>query len=130
MGFVEAVKSMFSNWSDFKTRASRSEYWWGYLGMIIFAFIAGFIIGLLMAVLGDTIGSILMLILYVIIIVPLLAVGVRRLHDLDKSGWWMLISLIPILGGLYLLYLFVQKGTDGPNQYGSDPLGSDSAVFN
>lgn len=130
MGFQEAVKSFFSRWSDFKTRSSRSEYWWAYLGMMIISFVVGLVIGILMTVLGETIGNILMLVFYIVILVPSIAIMVRRLHDHDKSGWWVLIIFVPILGGLYLLYLFVTKGTDGPNRFGPDPLGSDASVFN
>ena len=64
------------------------------------------------------------------ILVPNLAVGVRRLHDLGKSGWMLLIGLIPFFGGLYLLFLFAQPGQSGPNQYGPDPKGGgDAKVF-
>ena len=54
---------------------------------------------------------------------PSLAAGVRRLHDLDKSGWWYLLVLIPIIGALVLLYFFVQKGTAGANRFGPPPAG-------
>ena len=56
------------------------------------------------------------------VIVPTIAVGIRRLHDIDKPGWWLLIGLVPFVGGLILIYFFVQKGTSGPNQFGEDPL--------
>lgn len=62
-------------------------------------------------------------------IVPSIAVGVRRLHDQDKSGWFMLLGLIPLVG-IVLLVFFCLEGTKGPNQYGPDPLGSDAATFN
>ena len=56
---------------------------------------------------------------------PSLAVSVKRWHDRDKSGWWILISLVPIIGGLwYLIECGFLKGTDGPNRFGADPLGS------
>ena len=54
---------------------------------------------------------------------PTLAVQVRRLHDLDRSGWWILISLIPLVGAIILLVWACTKGTDGENRFGSDPLG-------
>lgn len=126
MGFQEAVKSFFSRWSDFKSRSSRSEYWWVQLAFIIFGFVLGLVAGLL----GDTIGGIIIGLFYLVIIIPSIALSVRRLHDHDKSGWWLLIALIPILGGLYLLFLYVTKGTEGPNRFGADPLGSDASVFN
>ncbi len=55
-------------------------------------------------------------------IVPSLAVQVRRLHDIDKSGWWILISFIPIIGAIWLIVWFCLKGTEGDNRFGSDPL--------
>jgi len=125
MGFVEATKSFFTRYTDFSGRSSRSEYWWAYLGVMLIFFVLGFVAGLL----GD-VGMIILGIAYLGILVPSIGIGVRRLHDVDKSGWMMLIALIPILGGLYLLYLYVTKGTTGPNRFGPDPLGSDTAVFN
>lgn len=125
MGFVEATKSFFTRYTDFSGRSSRSEYWWAYLGVMLIFFVLGFVAGLL----GD-VGMIILGIAYLGILVPSIGIGVRRLHDVDKSGWMMLIALIPILGSLYLLYLFVTKGTTGPNRFGPDPLGSDTAVFN
>ncbi len=55
------------------------------------------------------------------ILLPNLAVTVRRLHDLDKSGWWVLICLIPLVGLVVLIYWFIQPGTSGPNRYGPEP---------
>lgn len=56
------------------------------------------------------------------VLLPSIAVGVRRLHDLDRSGWWLLLSLIPLLGSLLLLIYFCFRGTPGSNRFGSDPL--------
>lgn len=58
----------------------------------------------------------------VAVLIPSVAVGVRRLHDLDRSGWWLLIMLIPLLGTLLLLIYFCLRGTVGPNRFGPDPL--------
>ncbi len=57
------------------------------------------------------------------ILLPSIGVGVRRLHDLDKSGWWLLLCLIPIIGFLVLLFWFIQQGTRGQNRFGADPVG-------
>ncbi|MDT7577550.1 MAG: hypothetical protein QOH17_3883, partial [Pseudonocardiales bacterium] len=64
------------------------------------------------------------------VLLPSLAVGVRRLHDTDRSGWWLLIGLIPIIGGIVLLVFFVLEGTRGPNRFGADPkLASGSHAY-
>jgi uncharacterized membrane protein YhaH (DUF805 family) len=56
------------------------------------------------------------------VLLPGIAVSVRRLHDLDRTGWWVLLALVPVVGIIVLLIWFCSKGTDGSNQYGSDPL--------
>ncbi|MEZ3501229.1 DUF805 domain-containing protein [Pantoea sp. KPR_PJ] len=66
--------------------------------------------------------GLLSLIYSVAVLIPSVAVGVRRLHDLDRSGWWLLIMLIPLLGTLLLLIYFCLRGTVGPNRFGPDPL--------
>ncbi|WP_427452315.1 DUF805 domain-containing protein [Litorimonas sp. WD9-15] len=127
MGFQEAVKAFYKNYAKFEGRASRSEYWWPML-----MFIIAYVIMIIASQLGDLIGGIVglaMVVFFLGSLIPAIAVGVRRLHDGDKSGWFYLLSFIPIVS-LYYLYLVIIKGTDGPNQYGPDPLGSDASVFN
>lgn len=119
MGFADALKSFFSRYTDFKGRSSRSEYWWPQLAF----FLVGIVIGVLTAVVGETVGNILLGIFYLVILIPGIAISIRRLHDLDKSGWWLLIALIPLIGALVLLFFFVQRGTVGGNRFGEDPLG-------
>ena len=118
MDFQTAVRTVLQQkYADFNGRAPRSEYWWWVLAYAI-VYIAAAIIG---GILGK-IGMFLPLLVALAVIVPTLAVGVRRLHDVDKSGWWLLIGLVPFVGGLILLYFFVQRGTAGTNQFGPDPL--------
>jgi uncharacterized membrane protein YhaH (DUF805 family) len=74
-------------------------------------------------------GGVLTMIFLLAMLVPMIAVAARRLHDIGKSGWWQLIGIIPLLGGLYLLYLYVQPGVRGPNEYGPDPKGVDAGIF-
>lgn len=125
MGFADALKSFFSRYTDFKGRSSRSEYWWPQLAF----FLVGIIIGVLTAVVGETVGNILLGIFYLVILIPGIAISIRRLHDLDKSGWWLLIALIPLIGALVLFFFFVQRGTVGGNRFGEDPLGNLSQTF-
>ena len=123
MGFQDAVKKCLSNYANFEGRAPRSEYWWFtlflFLGNFVFGFLDGMIFGGMVQ--GQQI-SILGALFSLAVFLPTLAVGARRLHDLDKSGWWLLLVLIPILGALVLLFFFVQKGTEGDNRFGPDPL--------
>ena len=116
MSFGEAIGSGFSKYVVFNGRSSRSEYWWWTLFVII-----GYIV---FAVVDGIIGTypLLYLLWALAVFLPGLAVTVRRLHDIDKSGWWILFGLIPLIGGIMLLIWFVSRGTEGPNQYGEDPL--------
>ncbi|MBT5185327.1 MAG: DUF805 domain-containing protein [Kordiimonadaceae bacterium] len=115
MNIAEAVQSVFSKYATFSGRASRSEFWWWWLANIIFViFIAG-----LSGTSGTGAPS---LIYYLATFIPTLAVTVRRHHDGNRSGWWILLGLIPFIGPLILLFLYVSIGTEGPNEYGNDPL--------
>jgi uncharacterized membrane protein YhaH (DUF805 family) len=70
---------------------------------------------------SDVLGGLLVVVIALGALVPNLALGFRRLHDIDKSAWWLLIVLIPFIGALVLLYFAVQPGTVGPNKFGPDP---------
>jgi len=115
MNFSAAIQSGFNRYVDFSGRSSRSEVWW----WLLFSIIAQLVAAVL-----DGAGSagILIIIIYLGLLLPTLAVQVRRLHDLDRSGWWILISFIPILGAIILLVWFCTKGTEGENRFGADPL--------
>ncbi|MGE0666283.1 MAG: DUF805 domain-containing protein [Sphingomonadales bacterium] len=118
MDFQTAVRTVLQQkYADFNGRAPRSEFWWFYLAVIIAYIVVGIVGGL---ILGRFAGALIGL-LGLAIIVPSLALTARRLHDVDKSGWWMLIAITGI-GGLVLLYWYVQPGTSGPNRFGEDPL--------
>ncbi|MGK6310021.1 DUF805 domain-containing protein [Variovorax sp. DT-64] len=109
MNFQEAVKTCFSKYVDFNGRASRSEYWWFVLAYVIVAIVAGFI------------HEIVYGLVILAFLLPLLAVGARRLHDIGKSGWWLLLGLIPVVG-LVLLYFMVQPTQPESNEYGAPPF--------
>jgi uncharacterized membrane protein YhaH (DUF805 family) len=128
MNMIEATKACFSKYVTFSGRARRAEYWWFILATILVSLVLGFIDGLLG--LGGEFG-LLSSIWSLAVFLPSLAVGVRRLHDTDRSGWWMLISFLPLIGLIVLIVFFAQKGTDGANRFGPDPLRGDrAAVFN
>ena len=100
MTFVESVKTCFGKYATFSGRATRSEFWWFCLLNFILCWIplVGFIWGL-------------------VVLIPSIAVAVRRLHDLGKSGWFYLLGFVPIVN-LYLIYLYASAGEAGENQYG------------
>ena len=118
MTFGEAVKSGFSNYVNFRGRASRSEYWWWALFTIVLAVGIQVVFGM---VAGSETGATLANLASLVLFLPSLAVGVRRLHDTDRSGLWMLIGLIPVIGIIVLIVFFVQIGTPGQNRFGPPP---------
>lgn len=99
----------------FEGRARRKEYWMFFLFNLIIAFVIGFAEGLLGA--AGTVSTLYSLAIFL----PSLAVTVRRLHDTDRSGWWILICLIPLVGPLVLLYFLVLEGVSQSNEYGDNP---------
>ena len=110
-------------YADFSGRAPRAEYWWFYLFyfvVLMFAMIVDSLIGSHLA-LNYGFASVLVGLGFFI---PTLAAGIRRLHDTDHSGWWLLIALVPLIGAIVLIVFFVSGGTAGPNRFGDDPYGS------
>ncbi len=112
-------------YAQFGGRARRAEYWWYILftiGLNIVLSIADFVIfGIDRGGFGG-IGPLAGL-AALALLVPGLAVSFRRIHDIDRSAWWLLIGLIPLIGGIVLIYWFCQRGTVGANQFGADPIG-------
>lgn len=103
---------VLQRYAQFQGRSGRAEFWWYFLA----ALIIGIAFNVLIAV------SSVFFVIYVIyglaVLVPGLAVGVRRLHDTDKSGWWLLIGLIPFVGIIVLIVFWATEGTRGQNKYG------------
>lgn len=114
--FVKAFMKMLANFSDFSGRTSREDFWWATLGCFILGLVTGFIFGLL-----GTLGTILSGLVGLVLFVPELAMSVRRLHDINKSGFWLLISLIPLVGGIILLIWAIKEGDADANTYGPNP---------
>jgi uncharacterized membrane protein YhaH (DUF805 family) len=120
MGFTEAVRSVVvERYADFQGRSPRSEFWW----FALFYMLLSLGVGMIAAV-SDTLGGILNLVVTICLLVPSLAVSIRRLHDTDRTGWWILLYLIPVIGTIVLIVFYVQRGTDGDNRFGPDPLGN------
>ncbi len=109
--YLEVLKK----YADFSGRARRKEYWMFALFNFIIAFVLGFIEGLVGG--PGFIGFIYAL----AVIIPGIAVSVRRLHDTNRSGWWLLILLVPIVGIIVILVFMVQDSQAGDNQYGANP---------
>lgn len=118
IGFGEASKRFFTKAFDFQGRATRSEYWFAVL-MLLLAIFALFS---QIDALGEP-GLALFGLFSLVIIIPFLSLVVRRLHDTDKSGFWLLIYIVPF-GGFILLVFFCLEGTKGDNKYGPDPYGN------
>lgn len=122
-------------YAEFTGRSRRREFWFWFL----FVWIALIVLTVADSALGlggstsgyaeggsvgfNLTGGLLTLLFALAVLVPNLAVTVRRLHDVGKSGWMILIAFIPVIGWLYLLFLYVQPGVPGPNAYGPDPKG-------
>ena len=114
MSFTDAVRSGFENYVNFSGRSSRPAYWW----WVVFAILVGIVANVLDLAIDATIFSIFV---GLALFLPGLAVAVRRLHDTDRSGWWILIGLIPVIGFIVLLVFFIQKSDPVDNQHGPPP---------
>jgi len=111
MSFIDAINSCFRQYVGFNGRASRPEFWW----FMLFSFLVGAAAAIVDP--RGTVGALISLAL----LLPTLAVGARRLHDTGRSGWWLLIALVPIAGLIVLIVFFVLRGDPGVNRHGSPP---------
>jgi uncharacterized membrane protein YhaH (DUF805 family) len=103
---------VLENYANFQGRARRAQFWWYALA----AFIIGIIFNVLIAI--SSIFWVIYVIYGLAVLIPGIAVGVRRLHDTDKTGWWLLIGLIPIVGIIVLIVFWATDGLPAPNKYG------------
>lgn len=108
---------LVKHYADFSGRANRKQFWLYALWLIV----VYMVIGVVAAVLGEKAGNAIIVLVWLALIVPNLAMIVRRLHDTDRSGWWVLISLLPLIGGLILFVFELLPGTPGENRFGSQP---------
>jgi uncharacterized membrane protein YhaH (DUF805 family) len=104
----------WQNITNFSGRASRSAYWWYALAQ----FVAFMVLIIIAAVIGSAAFTVLLYVVMVVAGLTALSLVVRRLHDSDKSGWMILLGLIPFVGGIILLVLVCLPGTPGPNRFG------------
>ena len=119
-------------YADFSGRSRRKEFWMFQLGIFLL-YIAVLILAAILGAISETLSGIVMIIFAIAmlgLIIPSIAVAVRRMHDQDKSGWMLLLGLIPLIGSIILLVFYCTEGTPGPNQYGPDPKGqADPTAF-
>ena len=125
-------------YADFNGRSRRKEYWMFYLLSVLLVLPPYMLLGIfggndhgagLMFAPIAIVSGLALAVVGLALFIPSLAVQVRRLHDQDKSGWFMLLALIPAVGGLILLVLNCLEGTRGPNRYGPDPKQDLAATF-
>lgn len=114
------------NYAGFSGRSGRAEFWWYVLAIFIVQIIAGTIDSM---VLGTEPGGFGMIsgVISLATLIPGLALSFRRLHDTDRSAWWLLIGLVPLVGLIVLIVFYASAGTPGPNKFGEAPAGAPSA---
>ena len=121
VSFPQAINLGFKNYFKFSGRATRAENWW----WALFTVLAGIVLAVVdtltgtMGMFGDSglLGGLFEL----GVIVPSLALGVRRLHDINRTGWWLLLLFVPVIGWIVLIVWAIKRGDKGPNKYGPDP---------
>jgi uncharacterized membrane protein YhaH (DUF805 family) len=113
------------NYVGFSGRARRKEYWMFALINILISIVLGVVDGMFGLKVGGEQGAGLLGLIYSLaILLPSIAVGVRRLHDTGRSGWWMLIAFVPLIGVIVLIVFFVLDSQPGSNEYGPNPKGA------
>jgi uncharacterized membrane protein YhaH (DUF805 family) len=117
--YIEAWK----NYANFQGRSQRAAYWYFVLFNLIANLVLGFIDGIAGLSAGGGVG-VLSGLYSLAVVIPSIAVGARRLHDTDRSGWWLLLAFIPIVGWIVLLIWAVQDSQPGANRFGSNPKGA------
>lgn len=135
MSPIELAIRPFKKYADFSGRAPRAEYWWFtlllFIAFTVFAFVVFATIGVGVDSEADSspfgaLAIVVLVIFFLGIFVPSLAVQVRRMHDQDMSGWWILLFCIPYVGALIALVFMLIPGTTGPNRFGADPYQEES----
>ncbi|MCK9824004.1 DUF805 domain-containing protein [Nocardioides cavernae] len=121
MDFATSVRTCFAKYVDFSGRARRSEFWW----FVLFTAIVGIVASVVDTALGTDYdvrqGGLVNTLASLVLVLPQLAVGARRLHDIGRSGWWQLLGIIPVIGWIFLLVWFCTDSRRRDNQYGPSP---------
>ncbi len=123
MNFTQAIKAGFSKYVDFSSRSARSEYWFFTLFTVLVSIATSLVDNIVLSGMPILNG-----IATLALLLPGIAVGVRRLHDTERSGWWMLLILVPLVGAIVLIVWFATRGTVGQNRFGADPLSGQASL--
>lgn len=115
---IEAYKKFWKNFSNFNGRSTRSDYWLALLGNIIVAFVLGFVLGFISGALDMPALIMLGYVYSLAMIVPSIAIVIRRLHDINKSGWYYFVVFIPLVGSIIALIFLCTPSVNENNQYG------------
>jgi len=119
--FMVWYLAVLKKYAVFNGRARRKEYWYFILCNFLLSFVIAFVDAMTGNINAETGMGLFSMVYAVLMLVPSIAVGVRRLHDTGRSGWWVLLALIPVLGSLALIYFFAIDSERGDNQYGKNP---------
>jgi uncharacterized membrane protein YhaH (DUF805 family) len=115
-------------YADFDGRSGRPEFWWYQLFNLIVYIV---VVAIVSVVAGFSTGQLAADLYSLAVLLPGLGVGIRRLHDINRSGWWLVLGIIPIVGAIVLIVFAATAGTPGPNRYGAPPSGNlaESAAY-
>ena len=125
VSFPQAVKLGFKNYFKFSGRATRAEYWW-WLLFIVLAGIVLAVVDTLTGTMGMLVGMWVVQMVELAVLVPSLALGARRLHDINRTGWWLLLWFVLVIGWIVLIVWAIKRGDECPNKYGPDRRSSTS----
>lgn len=115
MNIVNNYKEVLRKYTVFTGRASRAEFWYFTLASILISIVLGMF---------GRLGNMLGFVYSIAVLLPTIGVGIRRLHDTNRSGWWFLLLLIPVIGWIVLIVFYAIEGDAGDNQYGPNPKGA------
>ena len=124
--FFDAIKKAVINFKDYSGRSRRSEFWFWVLGVFLIGFVVG-IIFVLLSVIHKVIGLIVAILFLFFVLIISLPLGIRRLHDIGKECWFILLGLIPIVGQIVLIYFYCQDSQKERNQWGESPKYSNTS---
>ncbi len=122
VGIGEAISLFFRNYANFNGRSSRGAYWWWLLSSIVIRLGILVLEHILLGADANDLGGVgpFTILFLLATLVPEIALGARRLHDTDKSGWWLLVGFVPVLGWLLILWFMAQPGVRAANTFGPD----------